>query len=300
MGGSDAWQKGQDKDQRRDRPKNKDHGRVRSWDGSMGDWGGRGDRMSGLSAAQVYALKERMDRTEKKRAKKKQNKLMVNAVTEALGQITTKKRKAAVLSDSDTSADSDGSDSSGSDGSGKNKDKTVTSSLLSLLSGRKAGGRRKKACKKSKNKGSSSSSSSQEADTTTMMKMMLNLIPTPASSFGSAVPPAPAAAPAKASPRKSPRKSPSKASPRRSPAKKATPKKIPKSLLRALGGTLGYDRATVDSDMSPNTAAARLAAKITVPKLRAALDQRSIPNRGEHKAKAVKLFTYELEEYKKG
>ena len=82
--------------------------------------------------------------------------------------------------------------------------------------------------------------------------------------------------------------------PSKTPMKAAAATKLPKQMLKIMATALGYERDAVKEDMCPQTAATTLGPLITVARMRSACDTRGIPNRGEHKIKALKVFQYEL------
>ena len=86
----------------------------------------------------------------------------------------------------------------------------------------------------------------------------------------------------------------SSGTPSKTPMKAAAATKLPKQVLKIMATALGYDRNAVKEDMCPQTAATTLGPLISVARMRSACDTRCIPNRGDHKIKALKVFQYEL------
>ena len=88
------------------------------------------ENFGGISASQVYSLKERFDRLDQKSQKRKTTRLMERSINKALGKIVgkgSKRKKEDDSSDSDSAADEG---SSSDDDSPKKKKGTVTGGLL--------------------------------------------------------------------------------------------------------------------------------------------------------------------------
>jgi len=229
-------------------------------------------------------MKTKLDKAEEKERKKKAEKHISSTVEAAMSKAIlglnpkkdkNKKRKKDSDSDS-TDSDSDDSDSSP-------PPPTVTGGLLNFISG--AGKSKKEKPRKQKKKTDNTTNMYIEG-----MKYAQSLIGGERR--------IPTAQQANGTPPKQNGGGGHGHSPRGAKSPRSTPKprknELAKNVLRTLGTSLGYDRALIEKNMTAEAAAAAVSGAVTQAKLRAALQLRGLPKRGNQAKKVQSIFEYEL------